>query len=92
MLMTRLLFFTFTLIIIVLNGAALWTLSSNAQKIEAIVPTALIVSAVISPLALMIAYRIGQVTGVEYLRKMRAEVRAKATAARAPQKVRGTQG
>jgi hypothetical protein len=79
MLMTRLVYLSFTLLILAINGAALWTALNGIQSASAIVPGALIINAVMWPLALVIAYRIGQVTGVEYLRK----IKAKASTARA---------
>jgi hypothetical protein len=73
MLMTRLVYLSFTLLILAINGAALWTALTSSQSASAIVPSALIINAVMWPLALVVAYRIGQVTGVEYLRKINAK-------------------
>jgi len=72
MLMTRILYLIFTILVLALNGAALWALSPSAQGVSAIVPAALIVNAIAWPVALLVTYRIGQLTGVEYLRKVRA--------------------
>lgn len=74
MLMTRILYVTLTLVMLALNGAALWALPE--QTGSPIVQTALVVNAVTWPIALMVAYRIGQVTGVAYLRKRRAALSA----------------
>jgi hypothetical protein len=71
--MTRILYLILTSVVLALNGAALWDLSSSAQGVSAIVPAALIVNAIALPVALAIAYRIGQLTGVEYLRRVRPE-------------------
>ncbi len=76
MLMTRLVYLSFTLIILAINGAALWAVMANVQSTSAIVPSALILNIVMWPLALVVAYRVGQVTGVEYLRKAKAKTSA----------------
>jgi len=73
MLMTRLVYLSFTLLILAINGAALWTALTSTQSASAIVPGALIINAVIWPLALVVAYRVGRVTGVEYLRKIKTK-------------------
>ena len=67
MLMTRFLYSCFLLLLFGLNGSALWWLVDNAQPATSLVPAALIVNT--SPgRSLVITYRIGQVTGVEYRR------------------------
>lgn len=76
MLMTRFAYLCFMILVLSLNGAALWAVFHAGQPIEAIVPGALIVNLASWPLAVIIAYRIGQVTGQEYLRKARAKVSA----------------
>lgn len=80
MLMTRLLYLVFTLILVVLNAAALWALPGSPIEVNRVVPAALIINALAWPLVLVIAYRIGQVTGVEYLRSLRAKAAAKKAA------------
>jgi hypothetical protein len=75
--MTRILYLILTSVVLTLNGAALWALSPSAQGVSAIVPAALIVNAIAWPVALAITYRIGQLTGVEYLRRVRARRAAK---------------
>lgn len=83
MLKTRLLYAIFTVFLVALNAAALWFASSDTHEINNIVAMALIINAVAWPLALVITYRIGQVTGFEYLRKIRARTAAlKATRTR----------
>lgn len=69
MLMTRFLYLAVTLASVALNGAALALLSGNGGA--GIAQAALIANIVIWPVALYVSYRIGQVTGVEYLRKAR---------------------
>ncbi len=76
MLMTRLVYLSFSLIILAINGAALWAALSSIQSPSAIVPGALIINIVMWPIALVVAYRIGQITGVEYLRKTKAKTSA----------------
>jgi hypothetical protein len=73
MLMTRFAYLCFMVLILSLNGAALWAVFQAAPPIEAIVPAAFIVNLASWPLALIIAYRVGQVTGQEYLRKARTK-------------------
>jgi hypothetical protein len=88
MLMTRVLYFTFTLIFVLLNGAALWSVLNSIQETNVLVPTALIVNAVTWPLALVVTYRIGQVTGVEYLRKRRAKAAKERASQLAPRTIK----
>ena len=88
MLMTRLLYLIFTLILVALNAAAFWALPGGSVEVNRVVPAALIINAVAWPLALVVTYRIGQVTGVEYLRNVRARVAAR-KAARATRKSAG---
>ena len=57
MLMTRIVYLSFTLIVLVLNFTALWAVRNNPHEIDAIVPAALLINAVAWPLALVIAYR-----------------------------------
>jgi hypothetical protein len=76
MLMTRLIYAIFTMLLVALNAVALWVVSSDAHNMNPIVPTTLVINAVAWPLALVITYRIGQVTGVEYLRKIRTRTAA----------------
>lgn len=76
MLMTRVIYLTFVLVFGALNSAALWALSGSAQTVNPIVPAALIINTLMWPIALVVAYRIGQVTGVEYFRKVRARASA----------------
>jgi hypothetical protein len=76
MLMTRILYASFLLFLLVLNGSALWTLMNPAQRVAGIVPAALIVNSVAWPLALVIAYRTGQFTNEEHRRRMRAKMGA----------------
>jgi hypothetical protein len=76
MLMTRFVYLCITILIFALNGVALWAVYHAAQPIDAIVPAALIMNMASWPLALMVAYRVGQVTGQEYFRKVRAKVAA----------------
>jgi hypothetical protein len=83
--MTRILYLVFTLTLMVLNAAALWALYGGPVGVNRIVPAALIINALAWPLALAITYRIGQVTGVEYLHSVRARAAAK-KAARASRK------
>ncbi|WP_414463627.1 hypothetical protein [Hyphomicrobium sp. DY-1] len=61
----------FTLIILAINIAALWGVFRGSGEIAPVVPAALIINSVCWPLALVVAYRVGQVTGVEYFRKAR---------------------
>ena len=76
MLMTRIVYLSFTLVVLVLNCAALLAVRNSPHEIDAIVPAALLIDAMAWPLALVIAYRIGQVTGVEYFRQVRAKLAA----------------
>jgi hypothetical protein len=76
MLMTRLVYLSVMLIILAVNGAALWAMLNGTHEVDAIVPAALIFNIVTWPLALVVAYRIGQVTGVEYFRQIRAKMAA----------------
>ena len=85
MLMTRILYLTFTLILVALNAAALWALSGSPVEVNRVVPAALVINAMAWPVALVITYRIGQVTGVEYLNSVRASAAAR-KAARATRK------
>jgi hypothetical protein len=72
MLMTRVLYASFTLILVALNVAALWQLARAEQAVSGLAAAALIVNAVAWPLALVITYRIGQITGANSRRSMRA--------------------
>ncbi len=74
MLMTRIVYLTFTSLTLALNLTALWSVLGGSAKVASVVPAALVINAVTWPLALMIAYRVGQVTGVEYFRKVRAKL------------------
>lgn len=76
MLMTRLTYLLTTLILLALNGVALWAVLRGEQPIDAIVPAALIINLFAWPVALVVAYRVGQVTGVEYFRKVRTKIAA----------------
>jgi hypothetical protein len=73
MLKTRMFYASFTVFLVALNTTALWVASSDTHETNKIVPMALIINAVAWPLALVITYRIGQATGFEYLRKIRAK-------------------
>jgi hypothetical protein len=73
MLMTRWLYISLTVFLVGLNIAALWALTGDTPEVNQLVPAALIINAISWPLALAIAYRVGQVTGVEYLRRRRAK-------------------
>jgi hypothetical protein len=88
MLMTRMLYLAFTAILVALNAAALWALSDSPVEMNRVVPAALIINALAWPLALVITYRIGQVTGVEYLHSVRARAAAR-KASRATRKSAG---
>lgn len=72
MLMTRIVYIALSVIMLALNAAAYLALSDIAQGVSPIVRTALVVNALIWPLALVISYRIGQFTGVAYLRRRRS--------------------
>ena len=74
MLMTRIVYLSFTLVVLALNCAALLAVRNSPHEIDAIVPATLLINALAWPLALVIAYRIGQVTGVEYFRQVRAKI------------------
>lgn len=63
MLMTRFLYLASSLLVLFLNGAALWYALSHDPAPARIEVAALVVNAVIWPLAIVIAYRIGQATG-----------------------------
>jgi hypothetical protein len=76
MLMTRVVYLSFIVLLFVINGIALWTLFTDSHEVAAVVPAALIINTIAWPIALIIAYRIGQVTGVEYFRKVRARLAA----------------
>ena len=76
MLMTRFAYLCATVIIIVLNGAAVVALYRSSAPVDTFVAATLIINLVSWPLAIVIAYRVGQVTGVEYFRKARAKVAA----------------
>lgn len=71
MLMTRFVYLCATVFLLALNIAALLAVMHATQPSPAIVPGTLILNAVAWPLGLVVAYRVGQVTGVEYLRKVR---------------------
>jgi hypothetical protein len=60
-------------------------LSGSPVEVIRIVPAALVINALAWPLALVVTYRIGQVTGVEYLHSIRARPSAR-QAARATRK------
>ena len=68
MLMTRVLYLTVTIFFLALNGAALWYLANGDQSADTLVRIALIVNTITWPVALLMTYRIGQLTSVEYLR------------------------
>ena len=72
MLMTRILYLIVTLLVLALNSAALWALPPSPQGVSAIVPVALLVNLIAWPVTLLVTYRIGQMTGLDYLRKIRA--------------------
>ncbi len=76
MMMTRVIYLTFVVVFVLLNGAALWALAGSSQSVSSIVPAALIINTLMWPITLVVAYRIGQVTGVEYLRKVKARAAA----------------
>lgn len=63
MLKTRFLLLSSSILIFILNGIALWHVLSTEPPLSPIVGAALIVNAVTWPLALTLAYRVGQVTG-----------------------------
>jgi hypothetical protein len=84
MLMTRLLYLIFTVILVGLNAAAFLALPVSSVEVNRVVPAALIINALAWPLALVITYRIGQVTGIEYLRSVRARVAARKAARATP--------
>lgn len=78
--MTRIAYISLNVVMLALNGAAYLALSDIEQGVSPIVKTALVVNA--WPLALVIAYRIGQVTGIAYLRRRRArKLRSKSVGA-----------
>lgn len=63
MMKTRFLLVSSSGLILALNGLALWHVVRAEPPISPIVGAALVVNAVTWPLALALAYRIGQVTG-----------------------------
>jgi membrane protein YdbS with pleckstrin-like domain len=75
MLMTRFLFTVASLLLCSLNAAALWQLLSTYEQAPSLAAAALVVNAVIWPLALVVAYRIGQATDAEAHRKAKAKAR-----------------
>jgi hypothetical protein len=75
MLMTRVLLLTSSLLVLALNAAALWGLLATYETPPRLAVAALIVTAVTWPMALIIAYRIGQATAAEARRKARARAR-----------------
>lgn len=80
--MTRIAYISLSVVMLALNGAAYLALSDIEQGVSPIVKTALVVNALAWPLALVIAYRIGQVTGIAYLRRRRArKLRSKSVGA-----------
>lgn len=66
--MTRILFLIFVTIFLGLNVTAL--MATRQETVAAIIPATLVINAVSWPIALVIAYRIGQTTGIAYLRKV----------------------
>lgn len=77
MLMTRFLYLVSSLLIFVLNGAALWHILIHDPAPSRLAVAALVVNAVIWPLALPITYRIGQATGRLHDIKVRAARKAR---------------
>lgn len=75
--MTRFLFTVASLLLCSLNAAALWQLLSTYGPAPApsLAAAALVVNAVIWPLALVVAYRIGQATDAVAHRKAKARAR-----------------
>lgn len=69
MLMTRILFLAMSALMLVLDAAALWSISGAKESVGSVVPTALIVNAIALPAVMVMAYRIGQITGVAHFRK-----------------------
>jgi hypothetical protein len=63
------------LMLCLLNTAAFWQLLSIAGPAPSLAGTALVVNAVTWPLALIVAYRIGQATDAEARRKAKATAR-----------------
>jgi hypothetical protein len=72
MLMTRFVYLCATVFVLAFNIAALISVARAAQPSQAIVSGALILNSVAWPLGLIVAYRVGQITGVEFWRKGRA--------------------
>lgn len=62
MLMTRFLLIISTVLILAFNGLALWHVLGAEPRLSPVVAAALVVTAVAWPLALVMAYRIGQAT------------------------------
>jgi cation transport ATPase len=71
MLMTRILYVSLMAILLALNGSAVWEASSAKPAMNATVFAALLVNIIAWPIALVVAYRVGQFTGVERLHKSR---------------------
>ena len=75
MLMTRFVYLCATVLLVGLNGAALWAVSRSGLT-DTIVPATLVMNLICWPLALIVAYRVGQVTGQEYFRKVKTRLAA----------------
>jgi hypothetical protein len=77
MLMTRLLYVTTSVLVILLNGTALALLLSDDRPQSSIVVAALVVGTVMWPLGLAMTYRIGQATArLRFVRERRVGRRA----------------
>lgn len=75
MLMSRFLFAASSLLICSLNGAALWQVLTTNEAPPSLAAAALVVNAVIWPLALVAAYRIGQAANAEARHKATAKAK-----------------
>ncbi len=75
MLMTRILLLSSSVLICALNAAALWGLFMADAAPPRLAVAALVVTAVTWPMALVIAYRIGQTTASEARHKAKAKAR-----------------
>lgn len=73
MLMTRFLLITSSILILALNGTALWHVLSAEPPLSPIVGGALVATAAAWPLAIVFAYRIGQATARLASHKKRPE-------------------
>jgi hypothetical protein len=75
MLTTRFLFAVSSLLICTLNVAALWQVLSSYEPVPSLAAAALVVNAVTWPLAILVAYRIGQAANAEARLKARSKAR-----------------